>query len=406
MAGEAGQPTDTVLRPESSDEVADCIRQALADETSLEVLGAGTKRALGRPVEAPCTLDLSGLAGIVTYEPEELVLTARVGTPLAEIEAAIGAQGQMLAFEPADYGPLFGAPPGQATIGGVIAAACAGPRRIKSGGARDHILGIEAVSGRAEAFKAGGRVVKNVTGYDIPKLLTGSFGTLAVMTTVTLKLAPKPECETTLILSDLDDAAAIRVLTSALGGAFDVSGAMHLPADIGEAGSATTALRLEGFAVSVADRVNALRGLLTSLGEASILEGDASRAIWKKVQDVAAFHPSASEVLWRVSVPPADGARVGARLRQSVGDARLFFDWGGSLIWLGLSSSDPKPDLVRSCIPSGAGAATLFRAPAEVRAHATVFPPLDAPLQALTARVKDQFDPKRVFNPGRLYKGV
>ena len=196
------------LKARDAKDVEDAVRWALSEGKTLEVVGRGTKRALGRPSQSDLTLDLSGLSGVTLYEPEELVLSAKAGTPLAEIEALVESKGQQLAFEPMDYGPMLGGPADAGSLGGALAANLSGPRRIKAGAARDHFLGFSAVSGRAETFKSGGRVVKNVTGYDLCKLLAGSFGTLAAMTEVTIKVLPRPETEATVLVLGLDDARA------------------------------------------------------------------------------------------------------------------------------------------------------------------------------------------------------
>ena len=209
-------------------DVEAAVQWALAQKKSLEIVGHGTKRALGRPAQVDATLDLSGLTGVTLYEPEELVLSARAGTPLAEIEDLLAAKAQQLAFEPMDYGPLLGGQPRQATIGGVLAANLSGPRRIKAGAARDHFLGFTAVSGRGETFKSGGRVVKNVTGYDLCKLMAGSWGTLAAMTDVTVKTLPRPETEATVLVLGLEPARAADAMAAAMGSSGDVSGAAHL----------------------------------------------------------------------------------------------------------------------------------------------------------------------------------
>src|SRR5215218_1713278 len=218
------------LQPRDEKEVEELVRWALAEGKTLEVRGQGSKRALGRPSQTDLTLDLSGLAGVTLYEPEELVLSARAGTPLAEIEALVTASDQQLAFEPMDYGPLFGQPRGRGTIGGALAANLSGPRRIKAGAARDHFLGVSAVSGRGEIFKSGGRVVKNVTGYDLCKVMAGSWGTLAALAEVTVKVLPRAETEETLLVLGLDDGSAARAMSIAMGSSNDVSGAAHFPA--------------------------------------------------------------------------------------------------------------------------------------------------------------------------------
>src|SRR5499425_627373 len=221
-----------VLKPRDSKDVEDGVQWALANGKALEIVGGGSKRAIGRPAQTDLTLDLSALSGVTLYEPAELVLTAKAGTPLAEIEALLAANGQQLAFEPMDYAGILGGVGGRGTIGGVLAANVSGPRRIKAGAGRDHFLGFCAVSGRGETFKSGGRVVKNVTGYDLCKLIAGSWGTLAAMTEVTIKTLPRPEAEETVLVRGLDSAQAVAAMTAGMGSSCDVSGAAHLPADV------------------------------------------------------------------------------------------------------------------------------------------------------------------------------
>src|SRR5215467_12333946 len=240
------------LQPRDAREVGEAVQWALANGKALEIIGHGSKRAIGRPAQTDLTLDLSALSGVTLYEPEELVLSAKAGTPLKEITALIAARGQMLAFEPMDYAALLGGPTDRATIGGVLAANLAGPRRIKAGAARDHFLGFSAVSGRGDTFKSGGRVVKNVTGYDLCKLIAGSWGTLAAMTDVTIKTLPIAETEQTVLVLGSDAATAAKVMAAAMGSFADVSAAAHVPASVGidvaeiaATGGAVTALRLE-----------------------------------------------------------------------------------------------------------------------------------------------------------------
>ena len=220
------------LKPRDAAEVEQAIQWALGNGKTFEVVGRGTKRAIGRAAQWDATLDLSGLSGVTLYEPEELVLSAKAGTPMAEIEALVAASQQQLAFEPMDYAVVLGGETGAGTIGGAIAANLSGPRRIKAGAARDHFLGFSAVSGRGETFKSGGRVVKNVTGYDLCKLLAGSWGTLAAMTDVTIKTLPRAETEETILVLNLRDQTASKVMTAAMASFADVSGAAHLPASV------------------------------------------------------------------------------------------------------------------------------------------------------------------------------
>ena len=399
------------LTPRDAAEVAEAVASANAGDTRLEVLGHGTKRDIGRPAQSDATLDLSALTGVALYEPEELVLSARAGTPLAEIEDLLAGKGQELAFEPMDYGPLLGVDPGRATIGGVLAANAAGPRRPRAGAARDHFLGLSAVSGRGELFKAGGRVVKNVTGYDLPRGLAGSWGTLAVMTDVTLKVLPKAETCETVLVRGLDDGQAVRAMAQALGSPAEVSGAAHLPAPVADraplAGvpGPVTALRLEGFAPSVAYRRDRLAALLAPFGQIEFMEPEPSRALWRCIRDVGPFVGDPRPV-WRISLTPTRGPefvrRVGAPGSQA------FYDWGGGLIWLAVAPSDDAgaAEIRRALQASGGGHATLIRAAPAVRAAVPVFEPQAPPLAALTRRLKEAFDPKGVLNPGRMYPGV
>jgi glycolate oxidase FAD binding subunit len=398
-----------IFRPDDAAGVLDAVIHAVAEDSPLEVVGGGSKRALGRPVEADHRLDLSGLAGIELYEPAELVMTALPGTPLVTIEAALAEQGQQLAFEPPDLGPLLGGAAAGGTIGGVFACNLSGPRRVKAGAARDHFLGLKAVTGRGEAIAAGGRVVKNVTGYDLCKLLAGSYGTLAAMTELTFKVMPAPEMTRTVLVFGLDDRAANAAMTAAVTSSEDVSGAAYLPAAIAEriavdyvagAGASVTALRVEGPAPSVKQRCLSLRELLGADGEVEELHGHNSGVLWRALGGADPLAGQAGRAIWRLSTPPASGAAVTARIAR---EARIeyFHDWGGGLIWLSLE--EPHESLVRAALAEAGGHATLMVADQDRRRRVPVFEPQTPGLAALTARVKDGFDPKRILNPGRMY---
>ncbi len=404
------------LRPTSHEEVVQAVAWAAAEETPLEVYGHRSRRGIGRPVQAEHELDLSRLAGITLYEPEELVLTAKGGTPLSDIQALLDEHGQMLAFEPMDFGPLFGSARGRGTIGGALASNTSGPRRIKAGAARDHILGVNAVSGRGEAFKSGGRVVKNVTGYDLSKGLAGSWGTLAVVTEMTFKVLPRPEAAATLVVAALDDPTAIEALCQAMGTPWEVSGAAHLPEDIvGEipdaafaSGSkAATLIRLEGIAPSVDYRAEKLAALVGRLGQVAVLEGEASRAVWRAVRDAEPF-AATSNPIWRVSVPPSAGPSVIAALTDQHA-IRYYYDWSGGLIWVDVEDGgkDGLAREVRMAVAmAGGGHATLVRGSAALRSAVASFEPQPEALAALSRRLKGQFDPKNILNPGRMAVGA
>jgi glycolate oxidase FAD binding subunit len=402
-----------LLKPRDAKDVEDAVQWALGAGRALEIVGQGSKRAIGRPAQSDLTLDLSGLTGVTLYEPEELVLSARAGTPIAEIEALVSSRGQQLAFEPMDYGPILSGEAGRGTIGGVLAANLSGPRRIKTGAARDHFLGFSAVSGRAETFKSGGRVVKNVTGYDLCKLLAGSWGTLAAMTEVTIKVLPQPETESTVIVRGLDDDVAIRAMAAAIGLPCDVSGAAHLPAAATRGialsdGAALSALRLEGVAPSVAHRKAALQEAMKEHGQVVSCDETVSRDLWHAIRDVAPFaahRVGVDKPLWRISTAPSRGAVLGSAIAAGA-HVEMIYDWGGGLIWALLGDiDDAGAALVRRAVKSCGGHATLIRAPAALRAATDVFEPQGAAMAALTKRVKASFDPKAVLNPGRMWAG-
>ncbi len=399
--------TRETIRPTSADGVLDVLRWAAATETLIEIRGRGSKHGWGQPVEAGAVLDLSGLSGIVSYEPEELVLTAAAGTPMAEIEAAIGARGQMLAFEPPDFAPLWGGASGEGSLGGTLACNLGGPRRFKAGAARDHALGVHAVSGRAELFKAGGRVVKNVTGYDLPKLMCGAFGTLGAMTLVTVKVLPAPPVTVSLSVSGLDPAAATLAMAAAVNSPFEVSGAAHLPPGIA-GDTARTVIRIEGFPASVAARSRAVADLLAPWGAVATEEDEAAIALWRAIRDVAPFAAAGQDrPLWRVSVAPASGAALAAAVGWP-----FYLDWGGGLVWIaapetGAIPADAGASRIRTAVAAaGGGHATLLRAPEPIRRDTPVFEPRPPALAAVEARVAAAFDPLHLLNRGRMGSGA
>ena len=374
--------------PKTAAEVVELVADARSGGRPLEIVGGGTKRGIGAAPGAEAVLSLSGLDKVVDYAPAELVLTAQAGVKLSTLEKLVAAQGQMLPFEPPHLARLMGSK-GSPTLGGALAANLSGPRRIRAGAARDHFLGLEAVTGRGELMKAGGRVVKNVTGYDLCKLMAGSWGTLAVLTEVTIKVLPAARTELTLLFFGLDDARANEVMVRAMNAPVEVSGAAHLPKPTAaraplKGEMAVTALRLEGFAASVAARAEHLAQALKDFGRIEQLDGQLSRDFWVQVREVEAFWKD-PRPLWRISVPPAVGWRVGEAM---AGEA--VYDWGGGLVWL-LTDADPRP-----AVRALGGHATLYRG------DGVAFEPLAGPLAALTARVKAAFDPDLLLNPGRM----
>ena len=414
----------SVFRVASVAEAGEVIAAATAGGQSLDIVAGGSKRLLGRPVQTDHVLDVSALAGIIDYEPSELVLTARAATPMAEIETALTSERQMLAFEPPDWRGLLagggeatasGAEPtasgGEPTLGGAIACNLAGPRRVRAGAARDHFLGFSAVNGWGDCWKAGSRVVKNVTGYDMCKLQSGAFGTLSVLTEISVKVMPRPETGCSLALAVDDHATAIALLAQALNTPHEVSAAAYLPRPAAARSrlSATRGaiiVRLEGPAPSVAFRAGALERLL---GQATRLDEADSRAVWREIATVSPLLPDGGCV-WRLCPAPAAAPAVLRALHASFASAHAFCDWGGGLLWLRLDLDEAGDDgggtLVRAAMTQTDGHATLVRAPAAVRAVADVFEPVQGALAALSQRVKAGFDPRGTLNPGRMQKGL
>ncbi|MCX7889849.1 MAG: FAD-binding protein [Rhodobacteraceae bacterium] len=363
------------MRPSSEDDLAEIIRTAAAP---LRVCGGGTRPVARAP--AGEGLSVAGLTGIVLYEPQTLTLVVRAGTPLAEVEGTLAAEGQRLPFEPPDWRGLLGVD-GESTIGGVVAANASGPRRVQAGAARDSVIGVRFVDGTGLVVKSGGRTMKNVTGYDLVKLMAGSRGTLGVLTEVSLKLLPAAGAVATLVVAADDPGAAVSVMQSALSSPHDVTGAAWLP-------GTGVLVRVEGLAASVAYRSEKLALRLDAIG----VERDPGRnvTLW---QDVASVRPlqGRSGDLWRFSLRPSEAPRVAARL-----GADVVLDWGGGLLWTVLPAGKDARALARPY----AGHATLMRADRPTP-HA-VFEPEPPAVAALTRGLRARFDPRAILNRGLM----
>ena len=384
------------------------IQDAARTREPLLIQGNGTKSGMLRPVQAARTLSTAGLSGINLYAPKELIISAWAGTPLPEIEAALAESGQYLIAEPPDLSALLGTSEKPQTIGGIVATNLSGPRRVAWGAMRDHVMGIRAVTGRAEIIRSGGRVLKNVTGLDLCKLLTGSHGTLAVITEITLKVLPAPEATGTLILPNLDPQAAVTALSAALGSPFGVSGAAWLPAgaarSIGLDTSATlTLIRIEDFSPSVTYRIARLKDQF-AVPNAVTLDTETSRAVWKEIRDASPLAPQPHHAVWRVSVRPSAGPGVLNALQTH--DMKGFFDWGGGLVWLAGPASTAAHTAVENAAKAAGGTWTLLRAPDTLRGAVRVVPDEPPALARITREVKAALDPAGILNPGRLYAGL
>ncbi|THV23301.1 FAD-binding protein [Peteryoungia ipomoeae] len=400
-----------MLTPNTETEAAEIIRDHAASRTAVAIRGGGTRAGFGNAVTAENILSSASMTGIIAYNPAEMVMTARAGTPVAEIEAALAENGQGMAFEPMDHrGPMGTS--GTPTIGGLFAVNSSGPRRFTSGAARDHLLGVRFVNGEGEIVKAGGRVMKNVTGLDLVKLLAGSYGTLGFLTEVTFKVLPTAKMAETIVISGLEDADAARAMAAAMSFSVEVSGAAHLPESVrgrfiggGLAEGAATVLRLEGLAASVAVRAEKLAAAMTGFGMVSRLAKDQTLTLWREIRDVFPYADGTSRPLWRVSMAPSEAYKLVAGLRLRAGiDA--YYDWQGGLVWMRMEA-DPEAEVLRHGIRTlGGGHATLMRAPEAIRASIPALEPQSRAVAMLSERVRSKFDPHGIFNPGLMGQGA
>lgn len=379
--------------PTTEAELAALIRKAYADKTPLRIRGGGTRADLGRPAPPAGVLSTAGLSGITLYDPGALTMIAQAGTPMAEIEAALDAENQMLAFEPIDYRGLLGSS-GEPTIGGTVAANVSGPRRVLVGACRDFVLGVRFVTGEGDIVKNGGRVMKNVTGLDLSKLQCGAYGGLGVLTEVSMKVMPKPQAAMTLMFEGFTAEQGLALLRKALGTPFELAGAAFLPGS-----PSRTCLRIEGLKTQVDYRMKNLAALFA--GSSRIVTGEEHEALWKEIRDVAPFHGTGKPV-WRLSVKPSVAADIAEALETALG-AEAFFDWGGGLIWL--QTPDATAEIaqqIRAEIAPHGGHATLIRGSAQQRAALDVFQPEAPRLAKISQQLRDQFDPAGVLNPGLM----
>ena len=400
--------------PDTVEELAYLVAEAADTRTPLEVMGRGTKREVGRPVQHGAVLSTENLVGVPIYEPSELVLVALAGTPVAQLEQLLAENDQEFPFEPLDLGPVLGFGPGQATIGGLVATNFSGSRRILRGSVRDHVLGVQAVNGQGETIRAGGRVMKNVTGYDVGRALAGSWGTLAVMTEVALKVLPAQREMRTVLCFGLADPNGVEALCLAHGTPFEVSGTIHMHAELAERlsdqeiannGASVTAIRVENFPASARYRSSRLKQMLQAFAPALELDTLRSRAFWDEVRKLKMFQKSARP-LWRISTLPSTAAKLVGSLARKI-DVNVLYDWSGGLIWLETPPiSDAGAVEIRRTLAEFGGHATLICAEASARAGIDVFQPLDPGLMELTASLKKAFDPVGILNPGRMYAGI
>ena len=400
------------FKPSSREEIAEIIKNCYKKSIPLEINGTKSKNKIGRNFQSEKTLDLSGYSGIIEYKPEELYIKVKAGTPLKEILEAIDKNNQQLAFEPIDFGFLFEGKSNGGTIGGVVACNFAGPRRFKVGSARDHVLGFQGINGKGEVIKSGGTVVKNVTGYDLCKLVSGSYGTLTVLTELSIKVLPKSESSKTLIINNPHLKKAMEYLGTALSSSTDPSGGVFYPErfennfvfnDLTHKG-ALTAIRIEGPTNSVDQRISRLVKELSLLeNEYSVLDNFQTDLFWGKTRNLEVFSNLKNNLL-RVIVPVSETLNVIQKLKKY--EINYFLDWGGNLIWLELEQISLKIlREIKEITKEHSGYFTIIKLEDDLKASADIFT-IDPIKYKISEKIKKSFDPKRIFNPGKMYSGI
>ena len=401
-----------IFNPSSREEIAEIIRNCYKKNIPLEINGSKSKNKIGRNFQAEKTLDLTSYSGIIDYKPEELYIKVKAGTLINSIIEELDKHDQQLAFEPVDFGFLFNGKSNNGTIGGVISCNFAGPRRFKVGSARDHLLGFQGINGKGEIIKSGGTVVKNVTGYDLCKLIAGSFGTLSVLTELSIKVLPKPQSSKTLIINNPHIKKAIEYLGTALSSSSDPSGGVFYPEQFDQSFTfndlthkgALTAIRIEGPSNSVDHRI---KNLITELSllenEYSILESVQTKIFWNKTKNLEIFSNSKKNLI-RIVVPISETLSVLQKLKPY--EINYFLDWGGSLIWIELEKISLKIlREIKDITQQHSGYFTIIKVEDDLKASADIFT-IDPIKYKISEKIKKSFDPKRIFNPGKMYSGI
>ncbi len=401
-----------VFKPSTREEIVEIVKNCFKKNIPLEINGLKSKNKIGRNFQSEKTLDLSNYSGVIEYKPEELYIKVKAGTPIKEIVEQLDKNNQQLAFEPNDFGYLFNGESNSGSIGGVVSCNFAGSRRFKVGSVRDHVLGFQGLNGKGETIKSGGTVVKNVTGYDLCKLLSGSFGTLSILTELSIKVLPKPETSKTLVIKNPHLKKALGYLGQSLSSSTDPSGGVFYPDYFGknfilndlthEGG--LTAIRIEGPINSVDQRIDRLSKELKLLSqEISILDTEQSNIFWNRTKNLEVFKNLKSNLL-RIVVPISETLQVIQKLKSN--DVNYFIDWGGSLVWMAFNEINSKIlNETKQIVKKHHGYYTIIKIEEDLKASADVFT-IDPIKYKISEKIKRSFDPKRIFNPGKMYTGI
>ena len=404
--------SQSVLKPKTREEISSIIKECYKKNIPIEVYCLQSKKNIGRNFQTEKTLDLSNYTGIIEYKPEELYIKVKAGTSIKEIKSELDKHDQQLAFEPNDFGPLFKGKYNEGSIGGVVSCNLAGPRRFKVGSARDHVLGFQGINGKGETIKSGGTVVKNVTGYDLSKLLSGSFGTLAIITEISVKVLPKPASNKTLVIKNPHLLKALGYLNIALSSSTDPSGGVFYPEyftnhftfnDLTHEGP-LIAIRIEGSNESIDHRIsNLCKELELNFNETLVLENEQSKILWEKTRTLEVFSDLKNNLL-RIVVPPSETFEVIKQTKSY--EPKYFIDWGGSLIWLQLDKINIKIlNDIRKIVSKSNGYLTVIKIEEDLKASIDIFT-VDPIKYKISEKLKKSFDPKRILNPGKMYSGI
>ena len=404
--------SQSVLKPETREDISLIIQECYKKNIPIEVNCLQSKKNIGRNFQAEKTLNLSNYKGIIEYKPEELYIKVKAGTSIKEIKAELDKHNQQLAFEPNDFGLLFKGNHDEGSIGGVVSCNFAGSRRFKVGSVRDHVLGFQGINGKGETIKSGGTVVKNVTGYDLSKILSGSFGTLTVLTEISIKVLPKPSSSKTLVIKNPHLLKALDYLNISLSSSSDPSGGVFYPEyftnhftfnDLTHEGP-LTAIRIEGPKESIDHRIkNLCKELELNIDESLVLENEQSKILWEKTRTLEIFSNMKSNLL-RIVVPPSETFEVIKQFRPH--ETKYFIDWGGSLIWLQLDRINTKIlNDIRKIVNKASGYLTAIKIEEDLKASVDIFS-VDPIKYKISEKLKKSFDPKRILNPGKMYSGI
>ena len=414
------QDSNNIFYPKNEEEVSDLIKELYKKNSSTELIGTNSKSFIGNKTQSANTLSMSKISGIIEYLPEELYIKVKACTPIEEIEKALDKNNQELAFEPMDFGFIETGKSNKGTIAGYLSCNFAGSRRFKVGSVRDHILGFKGVNGKGDIIKSGGTVVKNVTGYDLSKLIAGSFGTLVALTEVTLKVLPKKKLSNTIAIYVDDKKTVFELFNQMSSSSSEISGAVYIPLEPNEDDfqknrdvvfkfndlkyeGSFLAIRVEGDKISIDEKIKALtQELNLEKYKTTILDVYQSVPFWKKINNLELFSKTKNNLI-RLVITPSNGVKMMQFLANKF---KYYIDWCGSLFWVEVpAKKNMKIKELKKISQDYGGYLTIVKTSDEYDYEETLFTINDVRL-LISEKIKKSFDPKRIFNPGKMYRGI